>query len=249
MAQTYRVGQFAQQAGVSVRTLHHYDRIGLLRPSGRSQAGHRLYSEWDLLHLQQVLTLRYLGFSLEQIGHLLRQRDWDWLTSLEKQQTVLHERIIGLNRIQIALDRLLEARRATGAWDWALVAGAASAAAQGLTEKGDVMETSPDMAKRWEELGKQVGDETRLDVERRWADLMAEVKANLGLAPADPKARALADRWNALTEETFSHYKNNGAEDLWQQAGDRYKAGELEDHPHAPGSERFGFIARVNAAR
>ena len=69
--QRYRVAQFAALTGVSIRTLHHYDSIGLLSPTDRSEAGHRLYSAEDLLTLQQILTLRYLGFELRQIGELL----------------------------------------------------------------------------------------------------------------------------------------------------------------------------------
>ena len=59
------VSQVARLAGVSVRTLHHYDELGLLRPSGRSQAGYRLYEQADLQRLQQVLFFKELGFPLE----------------------------------------------------------------------------------------------------------------------------------------------------------------------------------------
>jgi DNA-binding transcriptional MerR regulator len=71
MGRLHRVGDVAAMTGVSVRTLHHYDRIGLLRPSGHSEGRHRLYSETELLRLQQILTLRYLGFPLKRIGELL----------------------------------------------------------------------------------------------------------------------------------------------------------------------------------
>src|SRR5947207_11101539 len=62
-----KVGELARRTGLTVRTLHHYDEIGLLRPSLHTEAGHRLYTAGDVARLQQVLSLRQLGFSLEQI--------------------------------------------------------------------------------------------------------------------------------------------------------------------------------------
>lgn len=63
----WKVGDLAGRTGLSVRTLHHYDEIGLLSPSGRTGSGHRLYSAEDVLRLQRIRSLRALGFSLEEI--------------------------------------------------------------------------------------------------------------------------------------------------------------------------------------
>ena len=63
-----KVGELAQRTGLTVRTLHHYDEIGLLRPSVHTESGHRLYTERDVARLQQVLSLRQLGFALEEIA-------------------------------------------------------------------------------------------------------------------------------------------------------------------------------------
>jgi MerR family transcriptional regulator, thiopeptide resistance regulator len=67
----YTVGQVADLAGVTIRTLHHYDHIGLLTPSGRSDSGYRRYEHADLERLQQVLLYRELGFPLEEIATIL----------------------------------------------------------------------------------------------------------------------------------------------------------------------------------
>src|SRR5579871_1605575 len=61
-----KVGELARRTGLTVRTLHHYDAIGLLKPSLHTESGHRLYTAADVARLQQVLSLRQLGFSLEQ---------------------------------------------------------------------------------------------------------------------------------------------------------------------------------------
>src|SRR5947208_11746752 len=62
-----KVGELARRTGLTVRTLHHYDAIGLLRPSLHTESGHRLYTAGDVARLQQVLSLRQLGFSLEEV--------------------------------------------------------------------------------------------------------------------------------------------------------------------------------------
>ncbi|MEV6095613.1 MerR family transcriptional regulator [Nocardia sp. NPDC051981] len=69
--QVWKVGELATEAGLTVRTLHHYDRIGLVRPAGRTKAGHRLYTEADVARLYQVLALRQLGLGLDQIANVL----------------------------------------------------------------------------------------------------------------------------------------------------------------------------------
>src|SRR6478672_11837828 len=71
---TWRIGELAALAHVSVRTLHHYGAIGLLEPAGRTEAGYRLYTEADVARLYRILALRSLGLPLEEIGRLLDER-------------------------------------------------------------------------------------------------------------------------------------------------------------------------------
>ena len=73
----YTVKQLAKIAGVSVRTLHYYDEINLLKPSSRSLAGYRQYGESDLLRLQQILFFKELNFPLDKISHILDDPDFD----------------------------------------------------------------------------------------------------------------------------------------------------------------------------
>jgi len=73
----YQAIEFARLAGVTVRTLHHYDRIGLLKPSGHTDAGYRLYRKHDLIRLQQIITLKFIGFSLNHIKNLLNNNSFD----------------------------------------------------------------------------------------------------------------------------------------------------------------------------
>src|SRR5215472_2857527 len=131
----YRVGQVAALTGVSIRALHHYDSIGLLQPSKRLESGHRLYSSADLLKLQQILTLRYLGFELRKIRELLQRTDFDVVASLRIQRGVIRDRILELERIEASLSRLLEHRLASGGWDWQAVTEASAAVQRDLEER------------------------------------------------------------------------------------------------------------------
>src|SRR5918993_2101423 len=99
MGRYYRVGEVGALTRVSVRTLHHYDRIGLLRPALHSAGGYRLYGDVDLLRLQQILTLRYLGFPLKRIGELLDRTDFDLVASLRVQRQGAGGRLEEVGRI------------------------------------------------------------------------------------------------------------------------------------------------------
>ncbi len=78
-AALFRARDFAERAGVTVRTLHHYDRLGLLKPSRYTQSGHRLYGEGELARLQQIVTLKFIGLPLKQIKELLSEKELDRL--------------------------------------------------------------------------------------------------------------------------------------------------------------------------
>ncbi len=89
MKTNYGVKQLAKLAGVSVRTLHLYDKIGLLKPSMRSRARYRQYGETELLRLQQILFYRELDFPLKEIGHILDDPDFDLVQALEGHKAAL----------------------------------------------------------------------------------------------------------------------------------------------------------------
>ena len=104
-----RVGTVARLAGVTVRTLHHYDQIGLLRPTGRSEAGYRRYSEADVERLQRVLFYRELDFGLDQIRDALTENGPGALDHLRRQHALLLDRIDRLRRLADAVQVAMEA--------------------------------------------------------------------------------------------------------------------------------------------
>ncbi|MFD5399243.1 MerR family transcriptional regulator [Streptomyces sp. NPDC127097] len=108
---SYSVGQVATFAGVTVRTLHHYDEIGLLQPGERNHAGHRRYGEDDLDRLQRILFYRELGFPLDEVAALVDDPDVDPREHLRRQHHLLTERIEKLQKMAAAVEHAMEARR------------------------------------------------------------------------------------------------------------------------------------------
>jgi DNA-binding transcriptional MerR regulator len=104
---THTIRQLARMAGVSVRTLHHYDHIGLLKPSTRTEAGYRLYTQRDLLRLQQVLFYRELDFPLEEIRAILDLPGFDQIEALRDHRRMLSERAERLARLLRTVDRTI----------------------------------------------------------------------------------------------------------------------------------------------
>ena len=106
-----KVGEVARLVGISVRTLHHYDDIGLVVPSDRTPKGYRSYSAADVERLHRVLTYRELGFALDDIATLLDDPTVDAMAHLQRQRDLLDERIDRLHRMAAAVDKMMEAKK------------------------------------------------------------------------------------------------------------------------------------------
>jgi DNA-binding transcriptional MerR regulator len=104
------VGDVSRLTGVTVRTLHHYDEVGLLSPSGRTDAGYRLYSHADMERLQEIVIWRQLGFTLTEIGRILDDPGHDRLTALRRQRELVQRDLERLGATAKALDAALAAR-------------------------------------------------------------------------------------------------------------------------------------------
>lgn len=225
----WKVGQLAKRTGISVRTLHHYDQIGLLTPSHRTESGHRLYDRDDVVRLQQIVMLRQLGFALGEIGAALRRAD----TALP-QLIDLH---LGRLRQQIERERRLYARlEQMSAW---LRAGREVSIDEFLTmieemtmfEKYMTEEQLETIRKR----GETVGAERIQQVQEEWPRLIEEVRAEMqkGTDVQSPRVQELARRWMSLVNEF-----TGGDAGIATSVANMYR--------HEPGAaERFGFDPKV----
>jgi len=196
----FRIAEFAKLAGVTVRALHHYDRLGLLRPKQRSEAGYRLYSIRDFGRLEQIVILKFLGVPLKQVRGLL-EHESNLAKTLEKQQVVLGEKRRQVEKAIRAIGNALRALQSRKEPDWKLFQLIVrEIEMQNRIEwKGKYF--SEDAKARVMERRKQLGTEVQERADKEWAALYAEAELLLKEDPAGPKAQKLAERWCKLVDE------------------------------------------------
>lgn len=240
-AETLRVGELARRTGLTVRALHHYDAIGLIRPSRHTAAGHRLYTAADVARLQQVLSLRQLGLSLDEVAACLVRPDFDPLELLRLHAERLRERIDMQQRLCQRLEALAARLRAAG--EVSAEEFLKTIEVMTMTEK---LYTSEQM-NQFAQAGQRVGADEMRAVEEAWTALLAEVRAGHQLDPASPAAQALLHRWEELTERTMRGYAE--FPELKQAIAENYQQGRFEGDARAPQAADFAFIERAKAAR
>jgi len=187
-----RVGEVADRAGLTVRTLHHYDELGLVRPSGRTGGGHRLYSADDIERLYIVVGLRELGLSLDRIAAAL-DGALTMTELLDHQQAALEAQIAAL--IQ-ARDRIVYARRADGLPDLLELIKEVT-----MTNVFDDY-FSEEQRMQLQRRRAEIGEAAVAEAERAWPDLIARVNDAVarGVDPRGEEGKALADEWFGLLE-------------------------------------------------
>ncbi|MFC7329173.1 MerR family transcriptional regulator [Marinactinospora rubrisoli] len=240
----WKVGELARRTGLTVRTLHHYEQIGLLRPAARTAAGHRVYDEADVRRIYQVVALRELGLPLDAIGPLLAGE-----TDIAEQLAEHLARV----EWQLARLRSLHLRLAT------LVASTASTGTTRPSELLDLIEEvvrmqdvisnyfSEEQLAQLEVRRRKIGEDAIAAVEAEWPELIARVQAEMtaGTDPADPRVRALARRWMELVEAF-----HGGDEGLRASLFAMYaeNSERIRDEHCGPSQEMIDYITRANAA-
>jgi MerR family transcriptional regulator, thiopeptide resistance regulator len=188
------VGEVAQLAGVTVRALHHYDELGLLTPSGRSEAGYRLYSYEDLTRLREILIWRALGFPLTDIASLLDDPGHDRLTALERQRELIEHELDRLGALAGAVDAAIAAHRHGAQLEVATMFDGfdASEYEDEARERWGHTDAYHESARRTREYGETEWNEIRREASEIVDGLAGLLRAG---EPADgAAARALAER-------------------------------------------------------
>jgi MerR family transcriptional regulator, thiopeptide resistance regulator len=249
---SYSVGQVAGSAGVTIRTLHHYDEIRLLSPSGRSAAGYRIYGEADLERLQRILFYRELGFTLDKIAAIMDDPRTDAVGHLRRQRGLLIERIERLRTMVAAIDHEMEAQKM----------GIQLTPEERFEVFGDFRpeDYAEEAEQRWggteayRQSQRRVAAYTKEDWQRIKAE-EEEVRANLaaafaaGLAPESDEAMAAAEAHRQHISRWFyecSYDIHRGLTDMYVN-DDRFRA---HYDALAPGLARFiRESAHANANR
>lgn len=191
----YKIQKFAELAGVTVRALHHYDRLGLLKPKRRTASRYRLYSLDDLVRLEQIVVLKFLGLPLREIGALLSQ-DSDLSETLRRQQKVLAMR---RSRLDATIEAIQYAETSLASHiDWNVFTKIIKEIEMQNDTEWTKQYYSSEAQPQLEERKALWSPELQERVGRQWAELFAEVEAALHEDPSSPKAQELAARWSDL---------------------------------------------------
>jgi len=227
-----KVGELARQTGLTVRTLHHYDAIGLLAPSARSEAGYRLYDAADIARLHAIQALRLLGLPLAEIGAVLDAEGGSMPAIIARQIESLDQQIAQATALRERLG-LLEQRLAEGAQpdmkDWL-------ATLEQMTTYGRYF--SPAEIRSLMANWKQVAD--------RWPPLVAEVAALMARGvPADSlEVQPLAARWMTLMGQWM-----DGNYDLVTRWGEMYRREPVARRDDGPSAELVDYIGEAISIR
>lgn len=195
--QRWRVGDLARAVGLTVRTLHHYDQIGLLKPSRRTEAGHRLYTSRDVGRLYRILALRQLGLGLPAIAATLDGRGGDLGAVVRRQLHEVERQIEAQGRLRSRLAFILGA-----------IERSEQPSTKSLIEAMEAMTmferySTPEQLAQLAERRALLGDDAIRQAEQQWAGLIGEAEAAraAGLDPASAPVQDLARRWKGLIEQ------------------------------------------------
>ena len=196
----FKALEFAQLTGVTVRALHHYDRLGLLKPSRYSQAGYRLYRESDVARLEQIVALKFIGFSLNEITKILKGGPADLATTLRRQREAIEEKRARLDLAIKAIQRAEYVVAVNGQPSWESFAKIIEVinmqSNMNWSKKYYSEEAQHEIEKRAATIPREVIEQGQRD----WTTLIKEVEAAVTAKedPASDRAQALATRWSEL---------------------------------------------------
>ncbi|WP_394841377.1 MerR family transcriptional regulator [Pendulispora brunnea] len=237
-----KVGELAARAGVSVRALHHYDEIGLLRP-GHTSSGHRIYDDASVERLLQIKALRQLGFSLEDIIQSFHDRDFSLRQALTLRLERLREEMVSH---RILLNRLENLVRHIDADE--------TLSTESIFETMEAMMNvesyfTPEQLEELRQRREALGEEGLKQSQEDWRVLVDEVRGEIakGTDPASPRAQELGARWAALVQAFTGGNPGIAAavRKMWFSEG----------HKNTPGidvtavREAGDYIVKVNAAK
>jgi DNA-binding transcriptional MerR regulator len=240
----WKVGELARQPGLSVRTLHYYDEIGLLSPSQRTDSGHRLYSAGDVVRLQQIKSLQQLGFTLREIRECLDRPECALQRVIQLHLSRLRERIELERRL---CDRLEEVAARLGSGEEVSSGDFIETVMEviGMSERLEKYYT-PEQLEYLEQRRREVGEERIRQAEAEWAELIERVRAEMeaGTDPSSERVQALVRRWVELVHEF-----TGGDPGIERSLGNMYRQ-EVEIHGIDTSSmrEMMAYVSRAMAA-
>lgn len=198
----FQAREFASLTGVTVRTLHHYDRLGLLKPSRYTGAGYRQYVERDFARLEQIVALKFIGFSLKEIKSILSRESVDLAAALRQQREAISEKRKRLDQAIRAIQRAEYVVGVNQDAGWEVFAKIIEVINMQSDMNWSKKYYSDEAQKQIEHRAATIPPEVIEQAQRDWAALIGEVDAaaKSGEDPSSEKSQALAARWSKLIE-------------------------------------------------
>ena len=236
-----KVREVAELVGISVRTLHHYDEIGLLHPSSKTEGGHRLYSEDDVMQLERILALKYMGFSLEKIKEILGSQALNWQESIQQQLEMVkreQERLKMLEQALLGVSYSIEFEEEV---NWSIIYRIIQFYHQDPEEVFQEYHHHLGM----EEIQKLADINARMTEEdvHEWMKAIHDIKKHIHIDPSSKEALELAKRWLNRAEKMFEG-DEEFMEGLWEPLQDLQEG--IAFYPMD--KEVVGFLQRVSEA-
>jgi DNA-binding transcriptional MerR regulator len=223
-----QVGDLARRTGLTVRSLHHYDAIGLLKPSLHSDAGYRLYTAADVARLQQILSLRQLGFSLDEIRDCLDRSGFSPLEVIDLHLARLREQLQLQQKLCQRLESLALHVRSNSAETVSADEFLGSIQEMTMLEALQEKYFTPDQLQTIKDRRHEAGHDQLERGQEQWAELIAALRTEMdnGTDPASPKVQALAARWQELLQQSTCGDPQIQAsmKKLWEEQGDQLAA-------------------------
>lgn len=234
MTRSWKIGELAKRTGTTVRTLHHYDRIGLLSPSRTTESGHRLYTDADVVKLHHILSLKQLGFALDEIKAMIHKTSVSPEEMLKQQLFRLNEQLGILtelrDRVQHTLDQVNSGQPVSGETFMRMMQ---------MMRMTDSLQLPEELAEELKERGIRFGTDQINDSYEEGRKLIAEFHSCRaeGKEPDDPEVAALAKRWKSQMDMYAP------ADASFVQAAERYYGEYPEDAAsHGMDRELYGYI-------
>jgi MerR family transcriptional regulator, thiopeptide resistance regulator len=196
----FGIGEFAQRAGVTIRTIRYYDKLGLLKPSAYTVSGRRLYSEMDYAKLQQILTLKLIGLSLEEINSLLTTNATEMHQLLEQQKWVLKEKAKQLAVLIQTIEKAQSVMRASQNLDWEQFVHIIKAVNMNQQSDWFSQFISDEQQEKLATLQKSWTLIDQKKAGQAWKSLFEDIQANMSQDNPD-EAQKLAARWATLIDQ------------------------------------------------
>lgn len=222
MTKFWTTKEFSKVSGVTIRTLHYYDALGLLTPHHKTDAGYRFYSSEDLQVIQKIGVLKYIGFNLKQIKTILVSNQLDWLSSLNLQAKIIQDNIVKLNQGLILIKQSINFYSNNNKIEWQLIA-----------KMLEVFKMTDDsIVKNWSERNfsdKEINfftemsfQQSKVNNEALWIKLFAEAKSLINEDPASSEAQELAQKW---MDTANGQYESNP--ELGRKMWELMKSGDI----------------------